>query len=250
MSKTLNYNSLAKIASFANARTQLRLRAASKALYSDPLAATKQLRRGYAYGTGPLQKLYNEVPKRVRKVKAGVDLISLTIKRRQVTGAGAQLRRINLTRHLLSLVQGVYRAYKLAVKTGSQIAEYRDSGGLASARRGLSANVNSRINPDHIFSSTAAARRDVGTVTYTMPREYMMTALLTAVKPILAELEAVIEDRLRRGQIAATNIANRIRTSKERAAYVRGAEYIDFFRNGTIAARAAERVARRAARRV
>lgn len=145
---------------------------------------------------------------------------------------------------MVNLIETVYRAYKSAVKTGSQQAKFVDALGAAINVSNLWAEING-TSPRAVFPM----QRVGVAVEYTMPREDMMTALLTFVKPVLAKFEAMIAARLRSGTLDAANMTKRIRGFEKTRATVRAARYADnWLGANTVAARKTARIARRAAR--
>lgn len=71
-SPQLPYNVLSVIASKADRPTQARMRVMDRRTYADPLMRVRNPPKGqgYLYGTGKLQKLYNDMPRRLRVLVA------------------------------------------------------------------------------------------------------------------------------------------------------------------------------------
>lgn len=228
VTRTLPHNVLVKIATKANARTQVRLRATSKTLYADPMAATKRLRRGFAYGTGgALQKEYNQMPKRLRKLGIAARLLPQPLK----TTITDKVFWLEL------FVNASFDVYRQAVRNNAAMVEF---GGTVDL-------TEFGTTPEQLFAGIpgATTRLHFGaTLVHVLPREKMMAAVLRFAVGVVRELEA---------QVAAPpNLTRRIQRHKRAQKQAR--ERIYGLRQddapGTAAAAAARRVARRAARRV
>lgn len=132
----LPHDVLVKIASLANARTQLRMRTASRALYANSSAHTKPLSTGYAYGTGALQKDYNELPKILRKLAAQT-------KFKPYPGAPIDTEWSRLFM-LLRFLVGVMKAYRAAAKQNRELAVYTDDNAILMYRTSIYDRNSSR----------------------------------------------------------------------------------------------------------
>lgn len=160
---TLPNNVLSKIAAASDPRTQMRLRATSKALYADPLGATKTLRQGYAYGTGTLQKDYNELPKKLRRLSAQLGVGSSRSRSWKISDALYQLQ------HVRSFVEEVLKAYKRAVRSDQSHATVTHS------------QLAERVMAGKYRSSTG--------FTMSVPREEMVTTTLRYAKKVMQSPE-------------------------------------------------------------
>lgn len=169
----LPHNVLSEIAAKADPRTQVRLRATSKALYSDPLAATKPLREGYTYGTGKLQKEYNELPKKLRRISASIP--TRVPKRARESS--------QYVRDVEGFVADVVKAYKLAVRRNQPtltLHTYRGFTFTPVIERVLGREFHPKLGVSPFRTLTG-------------PREELVTATLTFAKAELPNLTAAVE---------------------------------------------------------
>ena len=222
---------LAKIASHANTRTQMRMRATSKAMYTNRLAATRPLRLGYAYGTGKLQKDYNELPGKLRTLEKTAMLL---VVRKRWAPHPQWYREL---RFLREFVEETLQDYKSSIKTNHPNVTVDTLGGFAflgAFERELAGKFQKQAGTS-------------GFVTYTAPREDLVTAALVAAKGALPGLAAQAQ-AAGSGSIRPLDLAKARRGRKQTAAH--DWQYEMRLAPEERARSRASRLARRAARRL
>lgn len=229
-SPQLPRNVLTRIFTLADGKTRRRLRAVNTQARADPLMHAPSIRTGLAYGTGPsqLQKLYNDLPRRIYALKVKVIYLIYDHQRVEVSYADLDV--------LAILLDDAIATYKQAVKRGTL-------------------KIKANMSGYRVVAEQVLGRQAVEAMLVETDPESFMRTVLSIVQPVLVRYERQVADALARAPAHVRHGWTNKKKSEivrtmtgERKEHLRlDAEDVD---NNTAVRSRRRRIARRAARRL